>query len=107
MAADSLDTVICDPLLAAAFDSFAARLAPGFSSFEYRWAALGLRKAGRYMKEAMATDVPAFEDLGSTSDLSLNQVAEQGSRQAEGLVAAVREAFVEARGSYARLASPA
>lgn len=70
----SLDTVICDPLLAAAFDSFAARLAPGFTAFEYRWAALALRKAGRYMKEAMAVEVPLFEDLGRTSKLNLDRV---------------------------------
>lgn len=70
----SLDTIICDPLLAAAFDSFAARLAPGFSAFEYRWAGLGLRKAGRYMKEALNVEVPSFEDLGKTDHLSLDRV---------------------------------
>jgi predicted HicB family RNase H-like nuclease len=70
----SLDTIICDPLLAAAFDSFASRIAPGFSAFEYRWAALGLRKAGRYMKDAMALDVPTFDDLGRTRSLKLDQV---------------------------------
>jgi len=70
----SLDTIICDPLLAAAFDSFASRIAPGFTAFEYRWAALGLRKAGRYMKEAMALEVPSFEDLGRTARLNLDRV---------------------------------
>jgi predicted HicB family RNase H-like nuclease len=70
----SLDTIICDPLLAAAFDSFAARLAPGFTAFEYRWAALGLRKAGRYMKDAMALEVPSFEDLGRTTNLDLDKI---------------------------------
>ena len=55
----SLDTIICDPILAAAFDDFANRIAPGFTAFEYRWAALSLRKAGRYMKDAMAIEVPA------------------------------------------------
>jgi hypothetical protein len=70
----SLDTIICDPILAAAFDAFASRIAPGFTPFEYRWAALGLRKAGRYMKEALAAEMPAFEDLGKTARMSLSQV---------------------------------
>lgn len=75
----SLDTILCDPLLVAAFDSFASRIAPGFPAFEYRWGALGLRKAGRYMKEAMAIDVPSFEDLGRTTSLDLDRVPnEQG-----------------------------
>jgi hypothetical protein len=43
----SVDDIICDPLLASAFDSIARRLAPGFTSFEYRWAILSIRKAGR------------------------------------------------------------
>ena len=42
--ATSLDDILCDPKLAAKFDELAGRLAPGFSSFEYRWAALKLRK---------------------------------------------------------------
>ena len=70
----SLDTVICDPILAAAFDQCASRIAPGFSPFQYRWGALGLRKAGRYMKEALAVESPSFEDLGRTIDLKVDHV---------------------------------
>ncbi len=40
----SLDQVLCDPDLASEFDGIAARISPGYSSFEYRWAALYLRK---------------------------------------------------------------
>jgi site-specific DNA-methyltransferase (adenine-specific) len=40
----SLDQILCDPTLAAEFDEIAAGLASGFSTFQYRWAALGLRK---------------------------------------------------------------
>jgi len=41
----SLDDVLCDPQLAAKFDSIARTVAPGpFSSLQYRWAALTLRK---------------------------------------------------------------
>jgi site-specific DNA-methyltransferase (adenine-specific) len=40
----TLDDVICDPRQAAEFDEIAARIAPGYSAFRYRWAALSLRK---------------------------------------------------------------
>lgn len=73
----SLDSIICDPVIATAFDAFASRLAPGYSSFQYRWAALALRKAGRYMKEAMEVEVPVFEDLVSTSSLDLKRIPER------------------------------
>ena len=40
----TLDRALCDPELAAQFDRTAASFAPGFSPFEYRWAALRVRK---------------------------------------------------------------
>lgn len=42
----SLDEILCDPRLAKQLDDFAASCAKGFSSLEYRWAALKLRKQG-------------------------------------------------------------
>jgi hypothetical protein len=42
--ASSLDEILCDPALAADFDAIARRYAPGFTSLDYRWAALKLRK---------------------------------------------------------------
>ena len=36
----ALDEILCDPDLASEFDRVARRIAPGRSSFEYRWAAL-------------------------------------------------------------------
>jgi len=42
--AKSLDEIFCDPALAGEFDRTAEIFAPGFSSLEYRWAALKLRK---------------------------------------------------------------
>src|SRR5439155_11676519 len=47
----SLDKVLCDPALAAEFDATARRLAPGYSSLDYRWAAMTLRKARRWAAE--------------------------------------------------------
>jgi len=43
----SLDDILCDPDLAQAFDQKARRLAPGFSSLQYRWGALTLRKKSK------------------------------------------------------------
>lgn len=40
--ADSLHEILCDPSLCSEFDRLAATLAPGFTPFEYRWAALKL-----------------------------------------------------------------
>jgi site-specific DNA-methyltransferase (adenine-specific) len=44
----SSDDILCDPGLAAQFDAIARRLARGFSSLQYRWAILSIRKAGRH-----------------------------------------------------------
>lgn len=75
----SLDHIICDPELAEEFDTYAARLAPDFSSLQYRWAAFGLRKAGRLGAKAdRIGDVPELEILGRASSLRLGRVPEIG-----------------------------
>ena len=51
----SVDSVLCDPDLAQMFDELAGNFAPGHTSFEYRWAALCLRKQLRAAKRAAAT----------------------------------------------------
>jgi hypothetical protein len=57
----SLDRILCDPELAAVFDVTAASLAPGFSSLQYRWAALNLRKARRFKPELLSRVAPPRE----------------------------------------------
>ncbi len=42
--ADSLDEILCDPHLAQIFDEMAEEFAPGFTSLQYRWGALRIRK---------------------------------------------------------------
>jgi site-specific DNA-methyltransferase (adenine-specific) len=49
----TLDRVLCDPELATEFDGVATAIAPGFTSLEYRWAALGLRKTNRLKPEIL------------------------------------------------------
>ena len=43
----SIDDILCDPELARKFDEIAQRLAPGFTSLQYRWGALKLRKESK------------------------------------------------------------
>jgi hypothetical protein len=54
----SLDAVICNPGLAAEFDSIAQRIAPGYISLQYRWAALNLRKARVLRPEILGQAIP-------------------------------------------------
>jgi site-specific DNA-methyltransferase (adenine-specific) len=46
----SLDDVLCSPRAALDFDQLASEFAPGFSPFEYRWAALSIRKRATQSK---------------------------------------------------------
>ncbi|HET6248174.1 MAG TPA: hypothetical protein VFE47_10795 [Tepidisphaeraceae bacterium] len=48
----SVDTTLAHPTLVAEFDALAAKIVPGFSPFEYRWAALNVRKKGASAKIA-------------------------------------------------------
>lgn len=50
----TLDTVICSPSLAIEFDEIAGRISPGYTSLQYRWAALSLRKRRRLSPERIA-----------------------------------------------------
>jgi site-specific DNA-methyltransferase (adenine-specific) len=71
----SLDHVLCDPKLAAEFDKCAAQLAPGFSPLDYRWAALGLRKAGRLQQaSSVERNLPAFHEVGELASLNPERI---------------------------------
>jgi len=73
----SLDQIICDPELVEEFDTYAARLAPHFSPLQYRWAALGLRKAGRLGKKVdQIGEIPELEPFGRVSHLELEKIPE-------------------------------
>jgi hypothetical protein len=50
----TLDQIICDPDYAERFDEIAKTIVPGGNSFEYRWAALNLRKQQRLKPELLA-----------------------------------------------------
>lgn len=50
----TLDQILCDPERVIEFDKIASEIAPGFSPFDYRWAALGLRKTRKLKPELIA-----------------------------------------------------
>jgi hypothetical protein len=53
----SVDKLICHPKLVREFDKLAKLLAPGFSVFQYRWAALNVRKKGAF-RAGQPDDLP-------------------------------------------------
>jgi site-specific DNA-methyltransferase (adenine-specific) len=55
---ESLDEVLCDPVLARHFDASAREYAPGFTSLDYRWAALKLRKEVKFARARAASLTP-------------------------------------------------
>jgi hypothetical protein len=75
----SLDRIICDPDLASEFDRIASQLAFGFTPLEYRWLALGLRKAHRLKPTSETVDLPRLELLGNTKTVRASRLpAEEG-----------------------------
>jgi len=50
----ALDEILCDPRLARMFDDVASHYAPGYSSLQYRWAALAIRKRAASSKKLAA-----------------------------------------------------
>jgi len=76
----SLDDVICDPVLVAEFDRFAADISPGYTPLQYRWAAFNLRKAKRLAPELLGRVAPPIRVLAfRAAELDLSQIpTEQG-----------------------------
>ncbi len=71
----SLDQIICHPDLAKEFDETAARIAPGYTPLQYRWAALNLRKK-RLLKPAPVGRLlrPKPRRLGLVSKLNVKKL---------------------------------
>lgn len=63
----SLDMILCDSELAAQFDELAQRIAPGFTSLQYRYAALNLRKVKKLQPELVARVASATKEIHSWS----------------------------------------
>ena len=76
--AESFDEILCDPVLVAQFDEFARRLAPGYKPFEYRWAALRLRKhAKKARTRAAVLKAPKqFSAMIPANELDIDKLPE-------------------------------
>ena len=71
----TLDQVLCQRELAKEFCEYASRLAPGFSSFDYLWAALRVRKRGRFKNITLPdVDRPELESLENARSLRIPSV---------------------------------
>jgi predicted GIY-YIG superfamily endonuclease len=77
----SLDQIICDPDRAAEFDEVAQRIAPGFSPLQYRWAALGLRKAKKLEPELVGRIAPPIQVI----NLRVSEIAPEDLPVSQGL----------------------
>lgn len=74
----TLDRIICDPQLAAEFDAIASEISPGFSSLQYRWAALNLRKARSLRPELLSQVVrPTRVTVGAVETLVISELPSQ------------------------------
>ena len=76
---ESLEQILCHPSLAEEFDERAQRFAPGYSSLEYRWAAIKLRNAATQARSRGAV-IEAPRRLGkkkSISDLDFDKIPEE------------------------------
>lgn len=73
----TLDGMLCDPELAGQFDKLADHFAPGHHTpFEYRWAALALRKRAKSAKQ-LANDYEAWLERPLPKPQALAQFASQ------------------------------
>ncbi|MCX7419070.1 MAG: site-specific DNA-methyltransferase [Planctomycetia bacterium] len=76
--AHSLDAVLCDPDQATQFDQLARQFAPGFTSLQYRWAALKLRKEAKFARaraERFRNETPAnFSEPKLIQDIDWNDL---------------------------------
>ncbi len=75
--AESLDEILCDPMLAAEFDARASSYAPGCSPLEYRWAALKLRKQAKFARtsaQVLRRLKPRFEKFTPIESLNFDEV---------------------------------
>ena len=69
----TVDRIICHPTIVEEFEQVARSITPGYSSFEYRWAALGCRKVGQKATPGVVerlrwSDPSSFAAVGELPD---------------------------------------
>jgi site-specific DNA-methyltransferase (adenine-specific) len=75
----TLDEMLCAPDYAAQFDRVAAEFAPSFSSFEYRWAALAIRKRAKQSKSLAQNQFTDWLDKDLPKSVALDRLANRTS----------------------------
>ena len=75
----TLDEMLCAPDYAAEFDRLAADFAPGFSAFEYRWAALAIRKRAKQAKRLAKNEFADWLDKDLPKPVALERFANRAS----------------------------
>lgn len=76
--ATTLDRIICDSQLVLDFDRIASTIASGYSSLQYRWAALNLRKARSLRPELISQVIPATGiRLGRIEEVQIDELPMQ------------------------------
>lgn len=86
----SLDEIFCDPESAQKFDQIADQLAPGKNPWEYRWAALKLRKASktivhRAMDLDEAIQASLLEEAAQSQEMDVESVSLEEIADSPGL----------------------
>ena len=69
-----LDEILCDPNFALEFDEIAAQFAPGYTAYEYRWAAMTIRKRAKQAKSLAVEKFSDWQHRELPDPLRLNQV---------------------------------
>jgi len=71
----TLDTILCDPSLSKEFDKLARSISPGYSSLEYRLAALNVRKRGTFKRVDERVEFKSVENVKKISIEKIPDVA--------------------------------
>lgn len=67
----TLDQILCDPKLADEFDKLAKSISPGYSSLEYRLAALNVRKRGTFKR---VDERVTFKSIENVKNLRIEKI---------------------------------
>lgn len=70
----SLDRILCEPPLAQRFEEIARSIVPGFSSLDYRWAAISIRKGQNRRATKANLLMPTFERMGRRESLRVSRI---------------------------------
>jgi len=95
----SVDRIVCNPDFAEELEDKAKEVSPGFSSLDYRWVALGLRKRGRKRESGGQVAVPNFQTVARVTSGIVSELPTTGGVY---LLEATRPLFINATSNLRR-----